>query len=492
MVEMMSRSSTPNSIALILMLALCLPAQSFQRILLVKSTIVQLSYQSRNSNLRHEQRPPFLSSIQAAEANASPEVGTSTIQRTRSYALSLTVEELGERLGGLGRARIAWDCYSNGIDPQLYFPGLETTTESIDQVQRLLPSSRRTQTLGKETLDLLSQVNGGTTVEGGIATLVLVTRSRDNTTKLLLKLQDGFEVETVLIPSVTSGRTTVCVSSQVGCRQGCTFCATGRMGKLRSLTSDEILVQLYFAIQLGRRTDLPPISNVVFMGMGEPGDNCDAVVKAAQIMTTRELFQLSSTRVTISTVAPTPETFAALLLHPSTTASDQAESSLSSPLCLLAWSVHAARDELRRRLVPTTKYSMVELRQGLIDALLQCKSQRRTCMLEMALIDHVNDSLQEADEMADFVREMLNQVPNAKIVVNLIPFNEIHGAGPELLSSSSSSNYRKPTMERVLAFQQRLTSHGIYARIRETRGDDESAACGQLATKKKQQQQAAL
>ena len=101
-------------------------------------------------------------------------------------------------------------------------------------------------------------------------------------------------------------------------------------------------------------------------------------------------------------------------------------------------------------------------------------------------MDQVNDSLQEADEMADFVREMLNQVPNAKIVVNLIPFNEIF-AGPELISSSSLlSSYRKPTMERVLAFQKRLTSHGIYARIRETRGDDESAACGQLATKRKQ------
>ena len=100
-------------------------------------------------------------------------------------------------------------------------------------------------------------------------------------------------------------------------------------------------------------------------------------------------------------------------------------------------------------------------------------------------MDQVNDSLQEADEMADFVREMLNQIPNAKIVVNLIPFNEIFG-GQELTPSSSPlSYYRKPTMERVLAFQKRLTSHGIYARIRETRGDDESAACGQLATKKK-------
>lgn len=465
-------SSTPGNIVRIVLLVLCLPVQSFHGSLSVKSRI-------------KKQRTPFLFAIRS-NADALAQADTSTIQQASPCALSLTVEELGERLGGLGRARIAWDCYSNGIDPQLYFAGLETT-ESIDQVQRLLPSSRRTQTLGKETLELLSQINGGTTVDGGIASLVHVTRSRDDTTKLLLKLHDGFEVETVLIPS-KGERTTVCVSSQVGCRQGCTFCATGRMGKLRSLTSDEILAQLFFAIRIARRTVLPPVSNVVFMGMGEPGDNARAVVKAAQIMTTRELFQLSATRVTISTVAPTPETFATLLTAPTTTS----ESESLSPSCLLAWSVHAARDDLRRRLVPTTKYSMVELRQGLIDALLSQKSGRRTCMLEVALMDQVNDSLQEADEMADFVREILNQVPNAKIVVNLIPFNDIFG-GQELGSSSSLlSSYRKPTMERVLAFQKRLTSHAIYARIRETRGDDESAACGQLATKRKgnmQQQQ---
>jgi 23S rRNA (adenine2503-C2)-methyltransferase len=136
------------------------------------------------------------------------------------------------------------------------------------------------------------------------------------------------------------------------------------------------------------------------------------------------------------------------------------------------------------------------LRQGLIGALLRCKPQKRTCMLEVVLLDHVNDSLQEADEMADFVGELLNQVPNAKIVVNLIPFNEIHGGGGtgggavgQELSSIPLYSYRKPTMERVLAFQERLTSRGIYARVRETRGDEESAACGQLATKKMKQQQ---
>ena len=421
----------------VLFLWLLLPAHAFY----VASPSLRNSLESQvvsNDEL-------LVSSVESVSASAAP---------STPGALSLTVQELGERLGGLGRGRIAWDCYSKGIDPHLYFTGQEKT-ESEEEIQQLRPSSRRAQPLGKGTLESLSQVNGGTTVEDGIATLTLVSRSRDDTTKLLLKLQDGFEVETVLIPW-NSQRTTVCISSQVGCRQACTFCATGRMGKLRSLTSDEILAQLFFAVKICRQTNLPPVSNVVFMGMGEPGDNCDAVVKAAEIMTTRELFQLSATKVTISTVAPTPDTFRRLGKAP----------------CILAWSVHAARDDLRKRLVPTTKHSMVELRQGLIDALLS--RAQRTCMLEMALMHQVNDSLQEADELADFVRVILTEVPGSKLVCNLIPFNDI---GQDL--------YQKPTPERMQAFQKRLQSQGICTHIRATRGDDESAACGQLATKKK-------
>jgi 23S rRNA (adenine2503-C2)-methyltransferase len=170
---------------------------------------------------------------------------------------------------------------------------------------------------------------------------------------------DGWEVETVLIPfwsnydnvsqndskkfagegrngatskrrskttAATTGRTTVCISSQVGCRQGCTFCATGKMGKLRSLTTDEILVQFFFAQKIVRLSNtnsnydaygkekapmipLPPITNVVFMGMGEPADNAASVRGAIDILTRNELFQLSASRVTVSTVAPCPDSF---------------------------------------------------------------------------------------------------------------------------------------------------------------------------------------
>lgn len=141
----------------------------------------------------------------------------------------------------------------------------------------------------------------------------------------------------------------------------------------------------------------------------------------------------------------------------------------------MAWSVHAANNELRKKLVPTTQYTMEELRQGLIDTLLQRPmNNMRVVMLEVALMDGVNDSIKEADELYDFARVIQEQVPGCKLTVNLIPFNDI---GQQL--------YRKPSEERVLAFQRRLWNRGMQAHIRTTRGDDESAACGQLATKKK-------
>ena len=169
------------------------------------------------------------------------------------------------------------------------------------------------------------------------------------------------------------------------------------------------------------------------------------------------------------------------ILHPKTSLSSTLFYS-SSLEPVLAWSVHAVRDELRRQLVPTTKYTMVELRQGLIETLK--RRSLRTTMVEVALIDGVNDSIREADELAIFVKEITTQVPNSKLICNLIPYNDIGGGG-----GTASSSFRKPSLERVMEFQQRLQELGVYAHVRGTRGDDESAACGQLATSRKKQQQ---
>jgi 23S rRNA (adenine2503-C2)-methyltransferase len=230
------------------------------------------------------------------------------------------------------------------------------------------------------------------------------------------------------------------------------------MGLLRPLTSDEILAQVFFAKKLCRLNSLPPITNVVFMGMGDAADNADSVKRACEILTTRELFQLSATKVTVSTIGPTPESFREFA---------------SSP-CVLAWSVHAVDDALRRRLVPTTRHSMADLRRGFVDALLQRPPNFRTSMLEVVLLDGVNDSVEHAAELADFCRVIADSVPGSKLLVNLIPYNDI-----------GLPNYRKPSADRVDAFQRQLWSMGVHAHVRTTRGDDEAAACGQLATKRR-------
>jgi len=196
-----------------------------------------------------------------------------------------------------------------------------------------------------------------------------------------------------------------------------------------------------------------------FLLPGEPSDNAEAVKAAVVQLTTRELFQISATKVTVSTVAPTPDSFRQFIDTP----------------CVLAWSVHAARDDLRRRLVPSTRYRMVELRQGLIDTLRQRPTHLRATMLEVALMDGVNDSAREADEMAEFARGIVDALPGGvKLIVNLIPYNDTGGGG--------ALGYRKPDPDTVVAFQRRLWAQGIFAHVRTTRGDDESAACGQLVT----------
>jgi 23S rRNA (adenine2503-C2)-methyltransferase len=192
---------------------------------------------------------------------------------------------------------------------------------------------------------------------------------------------------------------------------------------------------------------------------GEPSDNAENVVKATNILTTRELFQMSASKVTVSTVAPTPDAFYEFAKAP----------------CVLAWSVHAVNDDLRKKLVPTTKYSMAELRQGLINGLLSRPMNARTCMLEVALMRDVNDRLGHADELAEFTQVLINQVPGIKPHINLIPFNDI----------GKHSTYERPLNDDVVAFQKRLQEKGLYAHIRSTRGDDKTAACGQLATSKK-------
>jgi len=163
------------------------------------------------------------------------------------------------------------------------------------------------------------------------------------------------------------------------------------MGRLRNLSSDEILSQVYFANKVCRIFHVLPVDNVVFMGMGEAADNAHNVVHATKILTHQDLFRLTKTKITVSTVAPTPKAFGDLAQAP----------------CVLAWSVHAARDDLRRLLVPTTNHSMEELRGAFAEAILARPKSLRSAMLQVVLIQGINDSTTEAEEMAKFAQGLI-------------------------------------------------------------------------------------
>ena len=437
----------------------------------------------------------------------------STKRNVNKGPLAMSIPELSEAIGGKGRALLVWDLYILGVDPQIYFKSIVTDdTEQdypcienqnifpktyfldesdwydIQSIQSLRKSSRKNEKLGKKALMELSKYYpNGIEGMGGIASIADISSSSDGTTKLLIQLQDGLRVETVIIPWFDRKKSTLCVSSQVGCKQGCTFCATGRMGRLRSLTSDEIMAQVFFATKIIRLSQsinvdksassshrcLPSIDNVVFMGMGEPADNYESVNTAIDLLIDRNLFQLSPKKITVSTIAPTPESF----------------KYFQNTNCVLAWSVHAVNDSLRKQLVPTTRYTMNELRDGLIQVLCQRSSSIQDIMLEVVLIRELNDGEIQANELADFSLHIINQIKSKsnrdenldhlnsengfKLMINLIPFNDI-----------GHPVYQSPTKESVLKFQSILWKKGLFAHIRTTRGDDESAACGQLATRK--------
>lgn len=263
--------------------------------------------------------------------------------------------------------------------------------------------------------------------------------SADGTRKWILELADGQRVETVFIPE--GRRTTVCVSSQVGCALSCSFCATAQQGFNRNLSAGEIVGQVWHA---ARALGEPP-SNVVMMGMGEPLANFDSVVTAMGIMQNDLAYMLSKYRVTLSTSGIVPNIYRL-----------REVSDVS-----LAVSLHAPDNELRDQLVPINrKYPLEEL----IPA---CKAfiegdKRRRITWEYVMIDGVNDGIAHAKRLM----RLLEGVPSK---VNLIPFNPFPG-----------SDLHTSPPERVEAFRQRILRSGIVAITRKTRGDEISAACGQL------------
>ncbi len=270
--------------------------------------------------------------------------------------------------------------------------------------------------------------------------------SADGTVKWLFATDCGQAVETVFIPE--PGRGTLCISSQVGCALDCAFCATGAQGFNRNLTSAEIIGQVIVANnELPRRDNgEPAVTNVVFMGMGEPLANYRNVVPVLELLISDWALGLSRRRVTISTSGIVP--------HIDKLGDDCNVS--------LAVSLHAPNDELRDRIVPINKLHPIR------ELLAACwayaaKHSNRFITFEYVMLRGVNDSLAHADELHDLLR-------GKPAKVNLIPFNPFPG-----------TVFKRSSAETIRHFQDRLRQRGIVATTRRTRGDDIDAACGQLS-----------
>lgn len=272
------------------------------------------------------------------------------------------------------------------------------------------------------------------------AEIARVQRSKiDDTVKYLFRLFDGEYVEGVLM-SYHHGRT-MCISSQVGCKMGCTFCATGKSGFSRSLTASEMIAQIRSAeLDCGER-----VSNVVLMGMGEPFDNYDNVIRFLKLVSSEDSLNIGMRHITVSTcgIVPRMKDFADLELQ-----------------CGLSVSLHAPNDEMRSRTMPVNR------RYPINDVMEACRyyvaKTNRRITFEYALIDGENDSDESAKELARLLKGLLCHV-------NLIPVNNVTGAG-----------YKKSSIQRQQAFVNILSRSGVNATVRRTLGSDIDASCGQL------------
>ena len=272
--------------------------------------------------------------------------------------------------------------------------------------------------------------------------------SQDGTRKWAIAVEGGSLVEAVLIPE--GDRATLCVSSQVGCSLDCTFCSTGKQGFQRDLTAAEIIGQVWLAIdsynawQAGKGR---VVTNVVMMGMGEPLLNFDNVVSAMSLMCDDLAYGLSKRKVTLSTSGVVPNL------------DRLAEWSDVS----LAVSLHAPNDTLRDEIVPINrKYPIARLLESARAYIEAQPDKKRVVTIEYTLLAGVNDSVAQAHELAELLRDY-------PCKINLIPFNDFPNSG-----------YTRPSGNAVSRFWQVLTDAGFVVTVRTTRGDDIDAACGQL------------
>ncbi|WP_036223264.1 23S rRNA (adenine(2503)-C(2))-methyltransferase RlmN [Mesoaciditoga lauensis] len=268
--------------------------------------------------------------------------------------------------------------------------------------------------------------------------LVTKVTSKDGTVKFLWKYEDGSTVESVLLRY--PDRISACISSQVGCNLGCKFCATGRSGFVRNLTSGEILAQI-----LGmERSEKERIGNVVFMGMGEPMLNYDEVMRAIRVMVDPKALKISQRRISISTAGVV----------------DGIEKLANEPLdVVLSVSLHAPTDEKRSKIMPINQKYPLSVLMNAIKNYQAVKGKRVT--FEYILFDGFNDSMEDAKKLIELVKDI-------KCNVNLIPYND------------TQSEFKRTPPRKAKEFEEFLKSHGLEAVIRAEKGSDIDAACGQL------------
>ncbi|XP_073280453.1 uncharacterized protein [Primulina huaijiensis] len=265
----------------------------------------------------------------------------------------------------------------------------------------------------------------------------------DGTKKILFTLEDGLVIETVVIPC-RGGRNTVCVSSQVGCAMNCQFCYTGRMGLKRNLSVAEIVEQAVFARRLLSQ-EVGTITNVVFMGMGEPLHNIENVIKAADIMVDNQGLQFSPRKVTISTSGLVP----------------QIRRVLKESNCALAVSLNATTDEVRNWVMPINRKYNLSLLLGTLREELSFKHDYKV-LFEYVMLCGVNDSIDDAKRLIELVRGI-------PCKINLLSFNPHCG-----------SQFKPTKEEKMIEFRNVLAEAGCVVFLRMSRGDDRMAACGQL------------
>lgn len=332
----------------------------------------------------------------------------------------LYYEELEEILIGMGEKKYR----AKQIFSWLY-RGVESFDEMTDISKELIQKL-------KETF-ILKQI-----------TVLDFQKSKDGTIKYLFELNDGHAIESVLMKYKYGY--TACISNQIGCKMGCNFCASAKIGFVRNMTPGEIVGQI-LAVQ---RESGEEISNVVFMGIGEPLDNYDNVIKAVRLINDPKGLNIGARHISLSTCG---------LVHNIRRLADE---NIQCNLCI---SLHSSHDNIRSDMMPINKtYNIAQVIEACKEYI---EKTNRRITFEYALVDGVNDSHEDAIHLARLLKGMLCHV-------NLIPINKI-----------KDGKYEKSSTEKILSFRDTLNDRGIVATVRRELGSDISAACGQLVRDKR-------